>query len=51
MSNYSPLERGRRKVVEKFTSRQGLWLLGTVAVIMMGLMLLILLGYLNVDMD
>jgi hypothetical protein len=51
MSNYSPLERGRRKYVEKFTSRQGLWLLGIVAVILMGMMLLDLLGYLNVDMD
>jgi len=45
------LIRGRRKFVEKFTSCQGLWLLGIVAVIMMGMMLLILLGYLNVDMD
>jgi hypothetical protein len=51
MSNYSPLERGRRKYVEKFTSRQGLWLLGIVAVILMGMMFLVLLGYLNVDMD
>jgi hypothetical protein len=51
MSNYSPLERGRRRFVEKFTSRQGIWLLGILAVIMMGMMLLILLGYVNVDMD
>jgi hypothetical protein len=51
MSNSSPLGRGRRKFVEKFTSRQGFWLLGIVAVIMMGMMLLILLGYVNVDMD
>jgi len=51
MSNDSSLERGRRKYVEKFTSRQGLWLLRIVAVILMGMMLLVLLGYLNVDMD
>jgi hypothetical protein len=51
MSIYSPLGRGRRKFVEKFTSRQGLWLLGIAAVIFMGMMLLALLGHLNVDMD
>jgi hypothetical protein len=51
MSKYSPHGRGRRKFVEKFTSRQGLWLLGIAAVMMMGMLLLILLGYLNVDMD
>jgi hypothetical protein len=51
MSTYSPFGRGRRKFAEKFTSRQGLWLLGIVAVIMMAMMLLIVLGYLNVDID
>jgi len=51
MSTYSPFGRGRRKSVEKFTSRQGLRLLGIVGVILMGMMLLMLLGYLNVDMD
>jgi hypothetical protein len=44
MSKYWPHARGRRKLVEKFRSRQGLWLLGIVAAIMMGIMLLILLG-------
>jgi hypothetical protein len=51
MSKYSAHGRGRRKFVEKFGSRQGLWLLGIVAAIMIGMMLLILLGYMNVDMD
>ena len=51
MSTYSPFGRGRRKFAEKFTSRQGLWLLGIVAVIMMAMMLLIVLGYMNVDID
>jgi hypothetical protein len=51
MSNYSPFGRGRRKFAEKFTSRQGLWLLGILAAIMMAMMLLILLGYLNLDID
>jgi hypothetical protein len=52
MSNYSPLERGRRKYVEKFTSRQGLWLLGIAGLIMLGMMLLFLFGYVvNIDMD
>jgi len=50
MSNNSSLGRGRRKAVEKFTVRQGLWLLGLVGVILMGLMLLVLFGYLNADM-
>jgi hypothetical protein len=51
MSKYSPHGRGRRKFVEKFGSRQGLWVLGIVGLIMMAMMVLILLGYLNVDMD
>jgi hypothetical protein len=51
MSKYSPHGRGRRKFVEKFGSRQGLWVLGIAGLIMMAMMVLILLGYLNVDMD
>jgi hypothetical protein len=51
MSNYSPLGRGRRKSVEKFSSRQGLWLVGILGLIMLGMMLLFLLGYLNVEID
>jgi hypothetical protein len=50
MSNNSSLGRGRRKAVEKFTVRQGVWMLGLVGVILMGLMLLVLFGYLNADM-
>lgn len=50
MQNYSPT-RGRRKVVETFTIREGFWMLGIVCVIMMGIMLLFLFGYLNVDID
>jgi hypothetical protein len=49
MNNYSPA-RGRRKVVEKFTIREGLWILGILAVILMGILLLFLFGYLNADM-
>jgi hypothetical protein len=49
MNNYSPA-RGRKKVVEKFTIREGLWILGILAVILMGILLLILFGYLNADM-
>jgi hypothetical protein len=51
MSKHSPHGRGRRKFVEKFGSRQGLGLMGIVGLIMLGMMLLFLLGYLNVDMD
>jgi hypothetical protein len=50
MNNYR-LGRGRRKAVEKFTSRKGLWMVGIVSVILMALLLLVLLGYLNADAD
>jgi hypothetical protein len=46
MNNYSPTS-GRRKVVEKFTIREGLGILGILAVILMGILLLFLSGYLN----
>ena len=49
MNNYSPA-RGRRKVVEKFTIREGLWILGILAAILMGMLLLFLFGYLNADL-
>jgi hypothetical protein len=49
MSNYSPAM-GRRKVVEKFTVRQGLWTLDLPVAILMGILLLLLFGYLNADM-
>jgi hypothetical protein len=50
MRNHWP-SRGRRKTVEQFTVREGFWMLGIVGVILMGLMLLALFGYLNFDMD
>ena len=49
MNNYSPA-RGRRRVVEKFTIREGLGILGILAVVLMGIMWLFLYGYLNADM-
>ena len=49
MSNYSPAK-GRRRVVEKFTIREGLGILGILAVILMGIMLLVLSGYLDAHM-
>jgi hypothetical protein len=50
MHNRSPL-RGRRKAVERlFTVREGFWMLGMVGVILMGIILLLLLGYLDADM-
>jgi hypothetical protein len=49
MNNYSPAK-GKRKVVEKFRIREGLWILGILAVISMGMLLLFLFGYLNADM-
>lgn len=49
MTIYSPFGRGRRKAVEKFTSRKGLWMLGIVVAILMGMMSLMLFGYLNAN--
>jgi hypothetical protein len=50
MWNYS-LGRGRGRAVEKFTHREGLWMLGIVSVICLGILLLFLLGFLSADMD
>lgn len=50
MHNHWP-SRGRRKAVEQFSVREGFWMLGIIGVILMGLMLLALFGYLNFDMD
>jgi hypothetical protein len=50
MHNHWP-SRGRRKAVEQFSVREGFWMLGIVGVVLMGIMLLFLFGYLNVDMD
>jgi hypothetical protein len=50
MSICSP-GRGRRKAVRRFTIRQGLWIAGMVGVVLAGMLMLILHGYLNVDMD
>src|SRR6266480_3465568 len=41
MHNHSPT-RGRRRVVDKFTIREGFWMLGLVGAILMGIMLLFL---------
>ena len=37
--------------MEQFTVREGFWMLGIVGVILIGIMLLTLFGYLNFDMD
>jgi hypothetical protein len=37
--------------VDQFTVREGSWMLGIVGVILMGIMLLALFGYLNFDLD
>jgi hypothetical protein len=50
MHNHWP-SRGRRKTVELFTVREGFWMLGIVGVILISIMLLVLFGYLNFDMD
>jgi hypothetical protein len=48
MHNYSPT-RGRRKAVDKFTVREGFWMLGVVGMVLMGIVLLFVFGYLNAD--
>jgi hypothetical protein len=51
MHNRSPL-RGRRKAVERlFRVREGFWMLGIIGIIVMGIMLLLLFGYLDADMN
>ncbi|MGD1025444.1 MAG: hypothetical protein ABR880_21890 [Candidatus Sulfotelmatobacter sp.] len=47
MSKYS--FKGRRKSVEKFTTRQGLGILMGISGILSGLLLLWMLGYLHFD--
>ena len=41
--------RGRRKVVEKFTMRQGLWILTVLGAVAMGTVFLYMLGFLHLD--
>jgi hypothetical protein len=43
--------RGRRKAVEKFRLRDGLWMLITIALFLIALLFLMLHGYINVDRD
>jgi hypothetical protein len=50
MGKYS-YAKGRRKVVEKFTNRQWLGMLAMVSAILIGMLLLYVLGYLNIDAD
>ena len=48
MHNHSPT-RGRRKAVDKFTVREGFWVLGVVVMALMGVVMLFVFGYLDVD--
>jgi hypothetical protein len=50
MTTYSP-GRGRKKAVRRFTTREGLWMVGIIAAALIGMILLWLLGILNVDVD
>jgi hypothetical protein len=43
--------KGRRRVIEEFTSRQGLWILAAMSACAMGTVLLYMLGYLHLDGD
>ena len=41
--------RGRRRVVKKFTSREGLYVLGAIALFATAMILLFVLGYVHID--
>jgi hypothetical protein len=43
--------KGRRKVIEEFTNRQGLWILAVLSAFAIGTLLLYMLGYLHLDGD
>jgi hypothetical protein len=43
--------KGRRRIIESFTKRQGLWVLAMVTALSMGTLLLYILGYLRLDGD
>ena len=44
-------DKGRRKVIQQFTSRQGLWILVVFTAIAVGTLVLYMLGYLHLDGD
>ncbi len=50
MGKYS-YGKGRRKVIEAFTNRHGLWILAVAAALSMGTLVLYMLGYLHLDGD
>ncbi len=43
--------KGRRKVIEAFTMRRGLWILAVVTALSMGTLVLYTIGYLHFDGD
>ena len=50
MTTYSP-GRGRKKAVRRFTSREGIWMVGIIAAALIGMILLWLLGIFNFEMN
>jgi hypothetical protein len=50
MSHYS-VARGRKKEVEKFTPRHGLWVLALLMLLGVIILLLMIFGVLRVDVD
>lgn len=48
MRTYS-LGRGRKKAVERFTARQGLWMSLMIGAAMVGMLVLFLFGFFHVD--
>lgn len=48
MGTYS-LDRGRKKAVRRFTTREGLWIVGISSAALIGIIVLWLLGILNFE--
>lgn len=43
--------KGRRKVIEAFSNREGLWILAVVTALSIGTLVLYMIGYLHLDGD
>lgn len=50
MRSYWP-GRGRKKTVEKFTIRNGLWMMALIAAVMIAMLVLWMLGVFRLDVD
>lgn len=49
MQTYIPGRKGRRKVVDQFKIRNGLWIVAVITAVLVAFLVLGLLGYFNFD--